>query len=92
MAEYIEREDAINLLWLFADESCASVVPDFENLPAADVAEVRHARWNNWGYEPLWQECSACNYRIQYSYSKDCKFCPNCGARMDKEEEREVSE
>ena len=45
MAEYIEREDAINLLWLFADESCASVVPDFENLPAADVAEVQHGRW-----------------------------------------------
>lgn len=36
MAEYIKREDAINLLWLYADESCASVVSDFENLPAAD--------------------------------------------------------
>lgn len=37
MKEYIERADAINLLWLFADESCASVVSDFEGLPAADV-------------------------------------------------------
>ncbi len=26
MKEYIEKADAINLLWLFADESCASVV------------------------------------------------------------------
>lgn len=33
MAEYIDRAEAINLLWLFADESCASVVSDFENLP-----------------------------------------------------------
>lgn len=26
---------------------------------------------------------SACNYCIQYSYSKDCKFCPNCCSKMD---------
>ena len=26
MKEYIEKADAINLLWLFADESCAPVV------------------------------------------------------------------
>ena len=40
MGEYIKREDVINLLWLFADESCASVVSDFENLAAEDVVEV----------------------------------------------------
>lgn len=49
MKEYIEKADAINLLWLFADESCASVVSDFEGLPAADVAEVRHAFWSDYG-------------------------------------------
>ena len=43
MKEYIEKADAINLLWLFADESCASVVSDFEGLPAADLAEVRRS-------------------------------------------------
>lgn len=40
MNDYIERADAINLLWFFADEVCASVVSDFEALPAADVAPV----------------------------------------------------
>ena len=49
MKEYIEKADAINLLWLFADESCASVVSDFEGLPAADVAEVRYAFWSDYG-------------------------------------------
>lgn len=44
MKEYIEKADAINLLWLFADESCASVVSDVEGLPAADVAEVVRCR------------------------------------------------
>lgn len=85
MKEYIEREDAINLLWLFADESCASVVPDFENLPAADVAEVRHGRWI---FEPgKIPYCSECK---EYSDDGDkgATFCPWCGARIDKEDEQ----
>ena len=41
MVEYIKREDAINLLWLYADESCASVVSDFESLPAVPVVRCR---------------------------------------------------
>nr|DAQ86028.1 MAG TPA: 50S ribosomal protein L2 [Caudoviricetes sp.] len=85
MKEYNEREDAINLLWLFADESCASVVPDFENLPAADVAEVRHGRWI---FEPgKIPYCSECK---EYSDDGDkgATFCPWCGARIDKEDEQ----
>ena len=91
MAEYIKREDAINLLWLYADESCASVVSDFENLPAADVAEVRHGRWffkypNGWA-------CSRCGewgLMIDNRGIYKSSYCPNCGARMDKEDEHEA--
>ena len=82
MKEYIEKADAINLLWLFADESCASVVSDFEGLPAADVAEVRHGRWI---FEPgKIPYCSECK---EYSDDGDkgATFCPWCGARMNKE-------
>ena len=82
MKEYIEKADAINLLWLFADESCASVVSDFEGLPAADVAEVRHGRWI---FEPgKIPYCSECK---EYSDDGDkgAAFCPWCGTRMNKE-------
>ena len=41
MVEYIKREDAINLLWLYADELCASVVSDFESLSAVPVVRCR---------------------------------------------------
>ena len=41
MKEYIKKTDAINLLWLYADESCASVVSDFESLPAVPVVRCR---------------------------------------------------
>ena len=94
MKEYIEKADAINLLWLFADESCASVVSDFEGLPAADVAEVRHRRWIRQPSEISGLDvefCSECgqgmNERNQFW---NAKYCPNCGARMDKEDEHEA--
>lgn len=101
MKEYIKREDAINLLWLFADESCASVVSDFESLPAADVAEVRHGRWiiseMNFGYCDIIQKeyiakkytCSECGYETG-EQAKKYVCCPICMARMDKEVDHEA--
>lgn len=83
MVEYIKREDAINLLWLFADESCASVVSDFESIPAADVVEVVHGKW-----EPGNPICPVCGENKFKDLDADVwadwqpKFCPNCGALM----------
>ena len=53
-------------------------------LPAADVAEVVHARWervrSNW-------YCTGCNkgYRITKGaqMASSFSYCPNCGAKMD---------
>ena len=94
MKEYIEKADAINLLWLFADESCASVVSDFEGLPAADVAPVRHGKWKPVKYNACCScgksygtyhfLCSACNH-IAYSQPYRLTYCHNCGARMEEE-------
>ena len=50
--------------------------------PTVDAVEVVHGRWFAYDNDPMWQECSVCGYRIQYSYSKDCNYCPNCGADM----------
>lgn len=95
MKEYIEKADAINLLWLFADESCASVVSDFENLPAADVADVRHGRWvdkTNISRSAVEQrvDCSVCGQIFWTTAVLSFNYCPNCGALMDKEDENEA--
>lgn len=42
MSDYISREAAIEMLHYNADESCTSVVSDFETIPAADVVPVRY--------------------------------------------------
>ena len=88
MAEYIEREAAIELLHYYADEACSAIVADMEALPAADVAPVVHGRWRWVAYDANpkignWH-CTYCN-RIPKSFQKE-DFCPNCGAKMDKEE------
>ena len=64
-----------------------------ENLPAADVAPVRHGRWLTWeeqfpGRTPKKQSglgvfCDKCHNHAD----NRTDYCPNCGAKMD-----EVSE
>ena len=64
-----------------------------EKLPAADVVEVRHGKNISSGKDGDWFRCSECNYAMRDYYSEDetymskneLQYCPNCGARMDKE-------
>lgn len=57
-------------------------------IPAADVAPVRHGRW-----EPGNPICPVCGENKFKDLDADVwadwqpKFCPNCGARMNKEDE-----
>lgn len=78
MKEYIEKEklvDCLDIKNALGGHYGISLTA-INAIPAADVVEVRHGRWNN-GYEV--QNCSECGYRGKRSY----KYCPNCGARMD---------
>lgn len=61
--------------------------------PAVDVAEVRHGRWICINKRYGEYECSVCHgvdsncsdyYGIHAVTEQE--FCPNCGAKMDKEE------
>ena len=58
---------------------------------AADVAPVRHGRW-----EPGNPICPVCGENKFKDLDADVwadwqpKFCPNCGARMGKEDEHEA--
>lgn len=66
-----------------------SAVPEevIRSLPAADVVEVRHGRWINERWEGLSSfsaECSLCGKRTLAYFHYF--YCPNCGAKMDGEE------
>lgn len=62
----------------------AEVLRGFEEIPAADVAPVRHGRWlhrkNGIAY------CSECEID---TVEDETNYCPNCGAKMDGERKDE---
>lgn len=101
MAEYIKREAIMkfpirkdhcdkkhaNEHFIFGIESVLEYV---ENLPAADVAPVRHGKWAHSRYENCSEQfeivkCSCCGHEAYAMafYVRGGNFCPNCGARMD---------
>ena len=99
--EYIERNNVISHKRPFTefDEggwSCevqAVAVEDIQNMPAADVAPVRHGCWENPTkkfpyYDWKCSECGCEEYRHidRHGQYREMNFCPNCGAKMDRSE------
>lgn len=79
MSDYIKREDAENIMLGSCDESA---LWKLRYLPSADVVEVRHGHWKcDDGFT-----CSECGYHMVVGDGA-YNYCPNCGARMDGEEE-----
>ena len=99
MAEYINRE-AIMKFPIRKDHcdkeranehfinGIESVLEYVENLPSADVAPVRHGRWEK---QSGLYSCSECGTTCPYDVQADvieywvCNYCPNCGAKMEQE-------
>ena len=103
MADYIRREDALFALRkaerggsMTALTRLERAYAEIREMPAADVAEVVFARWE----EADWREydaqsCETIRYpkaaivctNCRCAFKKDAlwrrDFCPNCGAKMD---------
>ena len=85
MKEYITRREA--LIVLEEMEDIESGFAAMYEIPTADVAEVRHGRWEKHGSK--WQ-CTGCKVLMSIDGTPQenlLYYCPNCGAKMDKEEE-----
>ena len=114
MSDYISREAAIEAVReMFSCETCngsnigtictfcdvGQAILLIKNIPSADVAEVRHGRWES-VRNPTWKtqyhdKCPICgweNTRNAKCYDGDNRTwrslnsCPNCGSKMDLEE------
>ena len=76
------------------------IMAEIHYMPAADVAPVRHGRWFFTEYEFF--TCSVCGESYYNGAESTAqaesylnsghtyKYCPNCGARMGKEDEHEA--
>ena len=90
MAEYIERKVMDKALTAAAAHdkdknrrTWAKAICVLHDLPAADVAPVRHGDWEivlgSNGNE--YMVCTCC--RVSQDLTGVFTYCPNCGARMD---------
>ena len=92
MKEYIERAAVEKMLedaQLISDgEYCGYCTEDvsLNRIPAADVAEVRHGYWDD-SLDGLTSYCSVCRCTHRCLIRRQI-YCPNCSARMDKEDEQ----
>lgn len=97
--EYVGREEVIKILEHYDLSSGSTLgyhsgaiecaISEIEMLPAADVAEVRHGRWERTGtlvglmnFKHFYR-CTACGRR---GGNTKTNYCPHCGCKMDKED------
>lgn len=100
MTDYIKREDAVRRVAVLIAAEAESdgcedqpmdnyieyALEDLADIPSADVAPVRHGRWEDEFKEDAEAfvkhryVCTVCgNWQ---TYGKTA-YCPNCGAKMD---------
>ena len=95
MSEYIERASVHSIIEQTSTFAFTrgGMHEKIDSLPTADVAEVRHGRWAEYdGADKGFHYCSECK-RQAFNYEENGEvieilsgWCPNCGARMDKED------
>ena len=90
MAEYIERKDLLELYRMddpILSENGHVPLPvirqNIMDIPAADVAPVRHGQWETNSDRPDSLICSVCKCGFDMWKHDPHNYCPNCGAKMD---------
>ena len=90
MAEYIEREDLLELYRMddpVLNENGHVPLPvirqNIMDIPAADVSLVCHGQWETNSDRPDSLICSVCKCGFDMWKHDPHNYCPNCGAKMD---------
>ena len=88
MARYIDAEKVIEIA-----ESNKAVLQSLgdivdireivNDVPTADVQPVKHGKWIDKG-NAAGLFCSECDFKVRYRDERRFKYCPNCGAKMER--------
>ena len=82
MSKYVNAADVAEKIAEKHGIRIADLCDTFGDIPAADVAEVRHGRWEKHGSK--WQ-CTGCKVLMSIDgtpQENSLYYCPNCGAYM----------
>ncbi len=87
--KYIKLKDAFHVIDLvMTDDSIRrkgkTIRKRLKELPGADVVEVEHGYWTT-DVDSLLGRCCVCSV-CGSCPTMEYKYCPYCGAKMDKEE------
>ena len=87
MDEYINKQAFLD--YMKGTDRYFNVKFDIENFPNADVAPVRHGRWEEAsdGDGIVCPFCRTDFCTIIYD-TEYFNYCPNCGAKMDEKEDK----
>lgn len=97
MSDYIKREDALEQFDYYdlGEYLTTQIRGMLMDIPSADVAPVRHGRWekrDDLFLDTLYR-CSVCGEEFYLEngtpQENQYYYCPNCGAKMDEEETKE---
>ena len=105
--EYIDKDKLLNDIECIDISCCTDIDDIFTEVertideqPTADVQELRHGKWIPIHYDSglfdgdNCDKCSVCGYERfieDVEYKTVYNYCPNCGAKMDKESEKNES-
>lgn len=99
MDEYVSREELRRqacCIYSYGGARYVSLAA-IEKMATADVTQVVHGRWLNFYNNYTVAECDQCGHQFDVMFDGEAngalwdgfkqfyKFCPNCGAKMDKE-------
>lgn len=95
MAEYINRDDLLNVINTNVaeahNERCCQLLEAILKAPTADVVEVKHGEWKIKVHiltQTKTVSCSECGYSMCRGPAWDSSwglppYCPECGTKMD---------
>lgn len=101
MDKYIKLEDLKDYLnrQVQAFEPCpdkydaaVGIYNGLYKIPVADVAPIRHGKWHDvymTSSSSFAATCSVCGISNDIPHPISAYYCPNCGAKMDKDSDRE---
>lgn len=90
MADLVDREEVLEIIFnVMTDNKVRhkhrALNRNVKQAAVTPISIAQHAHWEY--FNPIIRECSMCGYLSSDALYGNCKYCPNCGCKMDEKTE-----